>query len=286
MSAALMAGASLTPSPVMATTSPFLRRVSTISTLCSGATRPTTPMSSIRSSRSCSGRAAKSAPRMASPGIPSCLAMASPVTTSSPVTMRTRMLALMAAWTASFDSSRGGSIIPTIAVIVRSLTMESRSPSGSKSAGSMSRYAATMMRRPLAPRRSISWDERVFCSSPQGTSLSLARAEEARPITAGPAPLTKTRTTAFPDAFVGVGEDGHELVGGVERQSREPRIGGLRALDVQLGLVPEDEQCPLGGVADDLPSTSLASLVIRKGRIAFSIVLVLPAVCWTSPVRP
>src|SRR6476619_1610937 len=47
MSAALMAGASLTPSPVIATTSPFCFKVSTSSTLCSGATRPTTPMSPL-----------------------------------------------------------------------------------------------------------------------------------------------------------------------------------------------------------------------------------------------
>ena len=60
MSAALMAGASLTPSPVMATTSPFALRVSTSSTLCSGATRPITPMSSIRARRSDSDMAAKS----------------------------------------------------------------------------------------------------------------------------------------------------------------------------------------------------------------------------------
>ena len=96
MSAALIAGASLTPSPVMATTSPFRFSVSARSTLCSGATRPTTPMSSIRASRSCSESAAKSAPRIASPGIPSWVAMAAPVVTSSPVTMRTRMCAAWA----------------------------------------------------------------------------------------------------------------------------------------------------------------------------------------------
>ena len=49
MSAALIAGASFTPSPVMATTSPFAFSVSARSTLCSGATRPTTPIASIRS---------------------------------------------------------------------------------------------------------------------------------------------------------------------------------------------------------------------------------------------
>src|ERR1700760_1086616 len=51
MSAALMAGASLTPSPVMATTSPFFLSVSASSTLCSGATRPTPPIPSIRAPR-------------------------------------------------------------------------------------------------------------------------------------------------------------------------------------------------------------------------------------------
>jgi hypothetical protein len=58
ISAALIAGASFTPSPAMATTSPFFLRVWTSSTLCSGATRPTTPMSSMRASRSSSLSAA------------------------------------------------------------------------------------------------------------------------------------------------------------------------------------------------------------------------------------
>ena len=202
MSAALIAGASLTPSPVMATTSPFLRRVSTISTLCSGATRPTTPILSMRSSRSCSESAAKSAPRIASPGMSSCFAIAAPVTMSSPVTMRTRMFAFWAFLTASLDSARGGSIIPTIEVIWRPVISESRSPSGSNSAGSISRVAATITRSPFPPRRSISWVDRAFCSSPHGTLLPLARADAARPITAGPAPLTNARTTAFPDSSV------------------------------------------------------------------------------------
>ncbi len=132
--------------------------------------------------------------------MPSCLAIAAPVTTSSPVTIRTRMLAAWAFRTASLDSALGGSIIPTIAVICRSFTFDSRSPSGSKSEGSMSRVAATMIRRPCSPRRSISWLALSFCSSPQGTLVPFARADAARPITAGPAPLTNIRTTAFPDA--------------------------------------------------------------------------------------
>ena len=153
ISAALIAGASLTPSPVIATTSPFFFKVSASSTLCSGATRPTTPMRSIRSSRSASDNAAKSAPRMASPGMPSSLAIAAPVTTSSPVTMRTRMCAACASLTAALDSSRGGSTIPTRLVISKFSTKASRSPSGSKLAASRSRKAAAITRRPASPIR-------------------------------------------------------------------------------------------------------------------------------------
>ena len=52
MSAFLSAGASLTPSPVIATTWPLRLRMSTRWTLSSGATRAMTPMSSIsRSTR-------------------------------------------------------------------------------------------------------------------------------------------------------------------------------------------------------------------------------------------
>ncbi len=47
MSAVLRAGASFTPSPVMATMWPLRRRISTRRTLSSGATRAMTPMSSI-----------------------------------------------------------------------------------------------------------------------------------------------------------------------------------------------------------------------------------------------
>ena len=122
MSAALTAGASFTPSPAMATTSPFFLSVWTSNTLCSGATRPTTPMSSMRASRSSSLSAANSVPSMASPGMPSCSAMAAPVITSSPVTMRTRMPAAWASWTAASDASRGGSTMATIDAISRSVT--------------------------------------------------------------------------------------------------------------------------------------------------------------------
>ncbi len=195
MSAALMAGASLTPSPVIATTSPFFLSVLASSTLCSGATRPTTPMASIRASCSSSPMAAKSAPRIASPGMPSCRAIAAPVVTSSPVTMRTRMCPAWAPATAALASSRGGSTMPTRLVIRSSVTYASRSPSGSKPAGSRSRVAAAITRRPSPPIRSVCASARAASSSSHGTVAPAASAPVARATTAGTAPLTKHRTT-------------------------------------------------------------------------------------------
>lgn len=185
----------MTPSPVIATTSPFFFNVSASSTLCSGATRPTTPMPPIRARCSCSGQAAKSAPSTASPGIPSCRAIAAPVVTSSPVTIRTLMWAAWALATAALDSARGGSTMPTRPVIRSPVTRASRSPSGSKPAGSRSRAAAAITRRPSPPIRSTcSWARRLSSPS-QGTVSPAASALTARDMTAGAAPLTKQRTT-------------------------------------------------------------------------------------------
>ena len=91
MSAILSAGASFTPSPVMATMWPLRRRISTSRTLSSGATRAMTPMSSIAASASSSDIAANSAPVIARPSMPSWRAMASAVTAWSPVIIRTWM---------------------------------------------------------------------------------------------------------------------------------------------------------------------------------------------------
>ena len=70
MSARLSAGASLTPSPVIATTLPLRFSMSTRRTLSSGATRATTPMLSSCSSSSASESAANSVPVSARPSIP------------------------------------------------------------------------------------------------------------------------------------------------------------------------------------------------------------------------
>jgi hypothetical protein len=62
MSARLMAGASLTPSPVMATTSSLACSASTMRILCSGETRANTAVSSITPRKSSSLILSKSFP--------------------------------------------------------------------------------------------------------------------------------------------------------------------------------------------------------------------------------
>ena len=80
MSAFFKAGASLTPSPVMATMSPFFLSRSTNRTLSSGVRRAMTPMSSIAREASSSLIALNSAPVIALPSMPSSRAMAAAVT--------------------------------------------------------------------------------------------------------------------------------------------------------------------------------------------------------------
>ena len=71
MSAFFSAGASLTPSPVMATIWPWRFSRSTSRTLCSGVTRAITPTSPISSSACSSLMAPNSAPVITWPSMPS-----------------------------------------------------------------------------------------------------------------------------------------------------------------------------------------------------------------------
>ena len=117
MAACLMAGASLTPSPVIATTSCRPWSSFTMRSLCSGSTRANT-----RTCASTAPSAASSIDRRSSPvsalassrHSPSSFAMATAVIGWSPVIITTRMPATRAASIAAFTSARGGSIIPTI----------------------------------------------------------------------------------------------------------------------------------------------------------------------------
>ena len=116
MSAALSAGASFTPSPVIATTCPSACSARTIASFCSGSMRANTraPATALRSISPSSTRSSRpvstGAPRGA---MPSSAAMAPAAAGWSPVIISTRMPASCAAATAAKASGRGGSIMPT-----------------------------------------------------------------------------------------------------------------------------------------------------------------------------
>ncbi len=157
MSARFNAGASLTPSPVMATNCPLSCRALTIFSFCSGATRAYTLMCSTFCSNSSSVSAASSLPVMASSRpssvMPSLLAIARAVPGWSPVIITGRMPAAMHTATASFASSRGGSIMP----IRPSRVSPFSTCPGDMSPGSAShvRMATPSTRRPSSDMRSL-----------------------------------------------------------------------------------------------------------------------------------
>ena len=121
MSACLSAGASFTPSPVIATTWPQACSACTRRSFCSGATRAKTAVRSAISGRSASAifssswpDSATSCPFSAHPPSPICEATARAVMRWSPVIIFTAMPARWHRSTAVTASGRGGSIIPWI----------------------------------------------------------------------------------------------------------------------------------------------------------------------------
>ena len=114
ISAFFSAGASLTPSPVMAVMDPLLCHASTIRILFSGETLAYTEILVMLRSNSSSVMASSSRPVMAispSSNMPICFAMAVAVILWSPVIITGLMPALLASATAALDSSLGGSIM-------------------------------------------------------------------------------------------------------------------------------------------------------------------------------
>mmetsp|Transcript_50994 Transcript_50994/g.84528 ORF Transcript_50994/g.84528 Transcript_50994/m.84528 type:complete len:285 (+) Transcript_50994:864-1718(+) len=124
MFAFLSAGASLTPSPVIATTMPCRCNSSTSRSLCNGSVRAkrlvlTTASSAVLSSSAVNSRPVRAQPdpewRVGSCGfdaakIPTCRQSASAVALLSPVTTTTRMPASAHVSTALHTSGRGGSL--------------------------------------------------------------------------------------------------------------------------------------------------------------------------------
>ena len=145
--AASRAGASLTPSPVMATISPSCLRACTILSFCSGAilakTRTDFSFSQSTSKGSCSISDPARNPAAVSMPAPAAIDMA--VAGWSPVIMTTLMPAQRASWRAWGTSERSGSMKP--------IRPEKRkSPvRGSSKAGSPGRALATPRTRRPSP---------------------------------------------------------------------------------------------------------------------------------------
>ena len=120
------AGLSFTPSPVIATISPFFCQALTILTLCSGDTLAYTEYFLTFFSSSSSVIFSKSAPVIASSSfsnIPNFLAIAVAVILWSPVIITVFIPAVLHFSTAIFASSLGGSIIPTIPTNIKSFSI-------------------------------------------------------------------------------------------------------------------------------------------------------------------
>jgi hypothetical protein len=109
ISAALIDGASFTPSHVIATTFHLHLRIFTISCLSAGFTLAITH--TLPSNSALFLDFSKSAPVITSPSIPNSFAIAHAVTLLSHVIIITRIHALLHLVIESFTSSRGGSII-------------------------------------------------------------------------------------------------------------------------------------------------------------------------------
>jgi len=143
MSADFSAGASLTPSPVIATTWRSAWRASTIRSLCAGATRANTEVSRTAAANSSSVSPSNSVPVRAVapvPTIPRSVAMRSAVAGWSPVIITVRIPARWASAIASATSSRGGSMIPTTPRCTRSRSaLSSSSPASVSSSSARSR---------------------------------------------------------------------------------------------------------------------------------------------------
>ena len=177
MSACFRAGASLTPSPVMATRLPRSCQARTMRILCSGDTRAYTLTLGTNSRSSSSLMDSMTAPSTASvPGVrmPISLAMAEAVTLWSPVIMMGRMPAAMHSLTAALDSSRGGSI----------MAMRPRNWRSFSSSRPMA--GAVSIRLPKASTRRPCWDSSAFTRSISAFSSGERRV---RPSITSTAPL-------------------------------------------------------------------------------------------------
>ena len=257
MSACFSAAASLTASPVIATTSPDCCMSLARRSLSSGATRPNTCSWGSRSITSASVRCCSSVPVITPGPRPSSSAIARAVMVWSPVIIRTSIPAASAVWTASLASVRSGSTIPTSATKTRSVTAAIGSASAADIAASSMSLAANASTR--SPRSdSLRLAARISSRTvPIGTCWPCHRARSQRSRTTSGAPLTVTRCGCCDDRagqpVRAVVEGGHELVLGVERHLGPAGQGFAGLLGVHAHLRGQHHERRLGRVADDRP---------------------------------
>ena len=201
MFASWSAGASLTPSPVMATTCPRLRNARAIFNFSSGETRLTTiPSLSINAPRT-SSSCGSSLPSITRPSLinnPTSRAIARAVAGWSPVTIATRIPARRQAAMESATPDLGGSSIPTRPSRTRSFSMLSGLDGISLLL--MLRTATATTRKPRSAMRAT-----ACCASP----ISRQRSR-----TASGAPLTIARFPTMTDIRRRRGSKGNRRIAG------------------------------------------------------------------------
>ena len=197
-SAALSAGASLTPSPVMATTLSMVLRAATIFIFCSGEVRAKmrTPPARRVTSSACFSRSSTSpvSSRLASASggtMQLCRATARAVSGWSPVIMMTSMPARWQVATAAGTSGRSGSSMPRKPARTRSRS-SSASGVSAPASGDSGRQATAITRRPAEASRRIACSAAARAAasapsvspSPVRTAASSGRSASHAPLTA------------------------------------------------------------------------------------------------------
>ena len=225
--------------------------------LSSGATRPNTCSCGSCSSTWASVSSPSSAPVITPGPRPSSSAMARAVIVWSPVIMRTSTPAPRARCTASFASARSGSMMPTRATNIRSLTSAIGVASAvAMSASSTSRAAKARTRSPCLDSSSLaaSRSARTCVDRHQGTTPQrLAAAVEHHVGRALHGHDVRLGQHAPAEPVRSVVDRGHELVLGVERHLGAAGKGVPRLFGVDADLGREHHERRLGRITDDGP---------------------------------
>ena len=284
MSAALRAGASLTPSPVMATTLPLCLSSRTRRSLSSGATRATTPISGSWASSSSSLMAANSAPVMARPSMPSSPAMARrrgrvvagdhPHPDAGVAALGDGRLGLGARRVDDPDHGQQGQVLDQAEQVAGGVEGRRVEVALGHHHHPLARLGDAVVG--LRGQRAVLVGDRD--QGPVGIPVGAAARDQhvrgALDIAA------HHRLAARAGHLV---EGGHELVVGVERHLGDPGVAAAGLLDVEPALGREHDQGALGRVADQVSPSSTASAHRIIGSRYGSRSMFKPPTCWISP---